>query len=216
MQAPAPVPARPVDPVDLLVPPTRRLGSSVLRFAVAVAVIISGTLLWDSGLLRPNLGVSPAGSGWSQAATTSRPEIAFTLRNGGRVPLSIEGVDARAPGLADPVVTLALTGGAVGDGRPGVGSVTVRSQGTVRITMRFGSWDCRQIRLHGSDTVPIHVRSPLGLDSTVSVLPGLHFDPPGTPVVTVGMADANQIGWAAAITSKACHPGSGPVGAGFP
>lgn len=203
------------DPIDVLVPPPRRFGSSVLRIVVTVVIVGVGILLLESGLLRPSLGLDRSGAGLSQASATTKPTLFFIVRNGGRVSLSIEGVDARAPGLSDSKISFVSYTAGVGLGNPVEGPVSLTANGEVEIMMSFGSWDCRSIAIHGNDTVPIHVRSPLGINSTVSVVPGFHFDPPGTPVL-VGIPDANQIGWAAAITWEACHHGSGTIGSGPP
>lgn len=203
------------DPVDLLVPPPRKLGRSVLRIVVTVAIIAAGAFLWESGLLRPNLGLDPSRAELIQASATTKPTLVFFVRNGGRAPLSIDGVDARAPGLSRPTITFASYGTGVGLGHPHKSPVSLSPNGEMQITMSFGTWDCRHVVLHGSSTVPIHVRSPLGINATVAVVPGMHFDPPGMPVL-VGQSDPNEIGWAAAVTWKACHPGSGPLGSGPP
>jgi hypothetical protein len=202
------------DPIDVLVPPPRRFGSSVLRIVVTVVIVGVGIFLWESGLLRPNLGLDLSGSE-TQASASTKPTLFFIVRNGGRVSLSIEGVDARAVGLSDSRISFIPYRAGVGPGNPVRGPVSLTANGEVEIMMSFGSWDCRSIAIHGNDTVPIHVRSPLGVTSTVSVVPGFHFDPPGTPVL-VGIPDANQIGWAAAITWETCHHGSGTIGSGPP
>lgn len=215
IQARTAIPAPFSDPVDLLVPPPRKFGRSVLRVVVTVAIIAAGGFLWESGLLRPNLGLDPSRAEWIQASATTKPTLVFIVRNGGRVPLSIEGVDARAPGLSDPTITFAPYGTGVGPGHPRKGPVSLSPNREMQIMMSFGTWDCRHVALHGSGTVPIHVRSPLGINATMAVVPGMHFDPPGTSVL-VGQSDPNEIGWAAAVTWMACHPGSGPVGSGPP
>lgn len=198
--------ASPLDTVDLLVPPPRPWWWAAVRAVVVVAVIAAALWIWASGLAVPKLGPDgQSGSSWSlgQASRTSGPQLVFMVRNNGSVPLTVDGVDARAPGLISPQVTVSTGGITVPAGRP----VPLAPGAVLVVGMHFASVDCRAIEVGGSDTVPFHLRSPLGVHTTTSLVPGLLFDRPGSPI-QVGTVDPNRIGWAAGITWTACHPGS--------
>jgi hypothetical protein len=81
--------------------------------------------------------------------------------------------------------------------------------------MIFGTWNCRAIEPHGTDTVPVHLSGLFRVNATVSVVAGFHFDPP-TAGVLIGSVDRNEIGWAAGITWTSCHPRSGPPNSAGP
>jgi hypothetical protein len=200
--------------IDLLVPPPRSFRRSLVLTAVTVVIVFGIVVVTSSGLLRPKLGLEMNAS-YTAAGPTSRPNLAFNVRNNGRFALSIVGVDVRTAGLSDARVTIAPlnAGGELG---PAHGfPLTVQGGGVAHITMTFATWNCQAIARHGSYTVPIHLSSPLGLSTTVSVVPGFHFDPPGTGVL-IGWSDPNEIGWAAGITWTSCHRGSGPPNTAIP
>jgi hypothetical protein len=168
----------------------------------AMAVTLSAT----TGLIRPKLGLEYDDS-YTAASATARPGLSFNVRNDGSFPLTIVSVDARQPGLEGPHVAISVVGENGTGPRVGSGNVRVASGSEVRITVTFTAWDCGRLVARGSETVPIHISGPLGLQTTQSVVPGFHFDPPSTGVV-VGIPDPNEIGWAAGITWTACHQGS--------
>jgi hypothetical protein len=202
------------DPVDLLVPPPRSFRRSLLLTVAAVLVAVVVVFVSSSGLLRPKLALDLNAS-YTAAGPTSRPSVSFTVQNNGRFPLSIVGVDTHMAGLSGARVTIARFG-AEGELGPRHGfPLTLTGGRQAHLTLTFASWNCRAIEPHGSDTIPIHVSSPLGLNTTVSVVPGFHFDPPGAGVL-IGYPDANEIGWAAGITLTSCHPGSAPPNTGIP
>jgi hypothetical protein len=202
------------DPIDLLVPPPRSFRRSLLVTVAAVLVAVAVVFASTSGLVRPRLALGPDAS-YTAAGPTSRPSVTFNVQNNGRFPLSIDGVDARMAGLSGAGVTIARFG-AVGALGPRHGfPLTLTGGSEAHITLTFARWNCKAIESHGSNTVPIHVASPLGLDATVSVVPGFHFDPPDAGVL-LGYPDANEIGWAAALTWTSCHPGSRPPNTGMP
>jgi hypothetical protein len=206
----------PIDPdqVDLLVPPPRRFRQSVLLTVATVLVVVVVVFVSGSGLVRPKLALDFDAS-YTAASPTSRPSVAFTVQNTGRFPLSIVGVDTRMAGLSGARVTIAQFGpeGELGP-RHGF-PLTLTGGGHAHITLTYASWKCQAIESHGSDTVPIHLSGPLGLNATVSVVPGFHFDPPDAGVL-IGQPDANEIGWAAGITWMSCHPGSGHPNTAIP
>ena len=202
------------DPVDLLVPPPRRFRRSLLLTVATALVVVVVVFVSSSGLVRPKLALSLDAS-YTAAGPTSRPTVTFTVRNNGRFPLSIVGVDTRVAGLSGARVTIAPFD-ALGELGPRHGfPLTLTGGHQAQITLTFASWNCRAIEPHGSDTVPIHVSSSLGLDATVSLVPGFHFDPPDAGVL-MGYPDANEIGWAAGITWTGCHPGSRPPNSSIP
>jgi hypothetical protein len=202
------------DPIDLLVPPPRRFRRSLLLTVAAVLAIVAVVFASSSGLVRPRLALDPNAS-YTAASPNSRPGAMFNVQNDGRFPLSIVGVDARMAGLTGATVTIARFGA---EGELGTGHgfpLTLAGGREAHITLTFAHWNCQAIESHGSDTVPIHVTSPLGLNATVAVVPGFHFDPPDAGVL-IGYPDADEIGWAAGITWTSCHPGSGPPNTAIP
>jgi hypothetical protein len=202
------------DPVDLLVPPPRRFRRSLLLTAAAVLATVVVVFASTSGLVRPRLALAPEAS-YTAAGPTTRPSVTFNVQNNGRFPLSIVGVDARMAGLSGAGVTIVRFGAEGELGPRHRFPLTLRGGSEAHITLTFARWSCQAIQSHGSDTVPVHVSSPLGLDATVSVVPGFHFDPPDAGVL-LGYPDANEIGWAAGITWTSCHPGSRPPNTGIP
>jgi hypothetical protein len=168
----------------------------------------------SSRLLRPKLGLALGAASYTAAGPASRPSLTFNVQNNGHVPFSIVEVDGRATGLSGARVSVALVD-AGGDLAPGHGSpLTVPGGRVAHITMTFATWNCRTIKPHGSNTVPIHLSNSLGLNATVSVVPGFHFDPPDAGVL-IGSPDQNEIGWAAGITWTSFHPGGGPPNSGI-
>jgi hypothetical protein len=203
-----------LDPIDLLVPPPRGFRRSLVLTGIAVLVLFVIALTGSSGLLRPKLGLALDAS-YTAAGPTSRPSLTFNVQNNGHFRLSIVGVDARAAGLSDVRVSVALFG-AEGQLVPSHGvPLTIQGGREAHITMTFAKWNCQKIEPHGNNSVPIHLSNPLGLNATVSVLPGFHFDPPSAGVL-IGSPDPNEIGWAAGITWTSCHTGSGPPNMGSP
>jgi len=195
-----------VDPIDLLVPRPRSLRRSLALLGIPVFIIIAVALSATTGLIRPKLGLDFNAS-YTAAGATSRPALSFNVRNDGSFPLTIVSVDARQPGLEDPRVAMSVID-VDGTDRPvGSGNVRVAGGGEVHIAMTFTSWDCGRLNPRGSETDPIHISGPLGLQTTQSLVPGFHFDPPNTSVL-IGIPDPNEIGWAAGITWTACHQGS--------
>ena len=177
-------------------------------FVLLVAVTVAVVWVWNAGLVRPRLGLV-SGVSSTEAGRSTTPELTFTVRNVGSVPLYLDAVDAGAPGLDRATVRFAV-GSPNGVLGPRVGrSVRVGGGGDVEVSMTFASWDCGQIDADGSDSVPIHMHGPLGIHDTVSLLPGVHFDRPDSAVI-IGLPDPNEIGWAAGITWSACHGGSSP------
>jgi hypothetical protein len=176
--------------------------------AVSVVVTVAVVWVWNTGLVRSRLGlVSEVSS--AEAGPGTEPELTFIVRDLGSVPLYLDAVDARAPGLGPSTVRFALESPR-GDLGPRVGGpVRVGGGGDVVVSMTFASWDCGRIDAYGSDTVPIHMHGPLGLHGTVSLVPGVHFDRPHSEVI-IGSPDADEVGWAAGITWSACHGGSSP------
>ena len=202
-----------VDPIDLLVPPPRSPRRAALR-VLAVAVLVTvAAVLWDTGLVRPRIGLGSASASWVQAGPGSDPGVTFVLRNDGSVPFRLEEVDARAPGLGRPRLAVSLLR-PDGTSARGAGGLPVVGGGDqIRVVLTFLSWNCDRIENYGSTTVPVHARGPLGLNATTSLDPGFHFDPPGVATID-SQSDPDEIGWAAAITWTACHPGS-PAPHGF-
>jgi hypothetical protein len=213
-QAPYAPWSRDLDPIDLLVPPARSFRRALLLTLFTAIVLFAVAFAGGSGLLWPKLGLGLDAS-YAAASSTTRPSMTFNLQNNGRLPLSIVGADARAPGLVGARVTVARlgTGGAMESAH--AFPLAIAGGHEVHITMTFARWRCSEIKLHGSDTVPIHLSDPLGLNTTVSVVPGYHFDPPSTGVL-IGSSDPNEIGWAAGITWMSCHPGTGAPNMGVP
>ena len=195
-----------VDPIDLLVPRPRPLRRSLALLGIPVFIIIAVVLSATTGLIRPKLDLDFNAS-YTAAGATSRPALSFNVRNDGSFPLTIVSVDARQPGLEGPRVTISVIDVDGTDQPVGSGNVRVAGGGEVHIAMTFTSWDCGRLNPRGSETVPIHTSGPLGLQTTQSVVPGLHFDPPSSGVL-IGIPDPNEIGWAAGITWTACHHGS--------
>jgi hypothetical protein len=197
-----------IDPIDLLVPPPPRRGRSLFRGVVAVLVLVAIAAVGSSGLVLPKLGLG-LNAAYTPAGSITGPSLSFDVRNGGEFPLSITGVDPRARGLGGARVSVAVAG-AGGAVRPSRGMpVSVGGGVAAHITMTFARWDCRAIEEHGSNTVPLHLSGPIGVDTTVSVVPGLRFDPPNWSG-PVGTPDPREIGWSAGITWTDCHPGSEP------
>jgi hypothetical protein len=195
--------ATPADPVDLLVPPPRSMTRSV-GLAIVVAVVVIGVVtILNVGVVRPRLGLDLSSSSFTQAGPTSRPGMTFIVRNNGRLPLTIDGLDARGPGLGAPIVTFASDEATGSVGRPLDGSINLSAGKEVRVTMAFASWNCRGTSLGASPTVRFHVRDPFGLHVTESLVPGHQFSTFGT-----GLRE-RAIGWSAAITWTSCHPGKG-------
>lgn len=203
-----------LDPIDLLVPPPRRLRRSLPLTAITVLAVVVIVAICNTGLVRPKLGLTP-GASYTAAGSSTKPSLAFDVVNDGSFPVTLSGLDPRAPGLTNARVTI----GPVGDGGevgPTDGFPLRMSSGEVaHITMTFDSWNCRTIELRGRTTVPIHLAGPLGLATTVAVVPGFHFDPPNAGVL-IGTQDQNEIGWPAGITWTSCHPGSNPPNAATP
>jgi hypothetical protein len=197
-----------LDPIDLLVPRPRPLGRSLVLSGLLVVVVIVVVLCATTGLIRPRLGLEFNDS-YTAASTTSRPSLGFNVRNNGSFPLTIVSVDARQPGLVDPRIAISHTN-VSGESRfIGSANVRVPRGSEVHIELTFAAWDCGRLISRGSETVPIHISGPLGLQTTQSLVPGLHFDPPSTSVSMFNdRPDPNEIGWAAGITWTACHRGS--------
>jgi hypothetical protein len=206
-------PGAPVDPIDLLVPPPRGPRRAVLTVLGVVVLVTVAAVLWNTGLVRPRIGLVSASASWVQAGPGSDPGVTFVLRNDGSVPFHLEGVDARAPGLGRPRVAVSLLQADGTPARSDGGSPVVGGGLQIRVVLTFRSWDCDRIENYGSATLPVHARGPLGLNATTSLDPGFHFDPPGVDSID-GPSDPNEIGWAAALTWTACHPGS-PAPHGF-
>jgi hypothetical protein len=202
------------DPVDLLVPPHRSFRRSLLLTGITVFAIVIVVFASSSGLVWPKLALGLNAS-YTAASPTGPPSLTFNVRNNGRFPLSIVGVDAHVAGLGTARVTVAQFG-AEGESGPIHGfPTTIKGGREAHITMTFATWNCQAIEPHGSNTVPVHLSGPLGLNTTVSVVPGFHFDPPNAGVL-IGSPDPNEIGWAAGITWTSCHPGNGPPNTGSP
>jgi hypothetical protein len=195
-----------VDPIDLLVPPPRSFRLSLTLTVVTALVLAAVALTGSSGLVWPRLGLTSDAS-YTAAGPTSSPSLTFNVQNNGHLPLSLVGVDARVPGLGDAKTTVAQlgAGGELGSGHGF--PLTINGGQVAHITMTFATWHCQSIKRHGSTTVPLHLSHSLGLNATVSVVPGFHFDQPGAGVL-IGSPDQNEIGWAAGITWTSCHPGS--------
>jgi hypothetical protein len=203
-----------LDPIDLLVPPPRSFRRSLVLTGMAVLVLLVVALTGSSGLLRPKLGLAPNAS-YTAAGPTSGPSLTFNVQNSGHVPFSMVGADARSAGLSGAGVSIAPLGAEGSSGATHGFPLTIQGGHEAHITMTFARWNCQKIEPHGSNTVPLHLSTLLGLNTTVSVVPGFHFDPPGAGVL-IGSPDPNEIGWAAAITWTSCHPGQGPPNMGSP
>jgi hypothetical protein len=201
-----------LDPIDLLVPPPRSFRRSLVLTGLAVLVLSVVAFTASSGLLRPKLGVALDAS-YTAAGPTTTPSLTFNVENNGYFSFSIVGVDARVAGLSGAKVSVAQLGaeGGATHGFP----VTIQAGHEAHLTMTFARWNCQGIRPLGGNTIPLHLTSLLGLNDTVSVVPGFHFDPPGAGVL-IGSPDPNEIGWAAGITWTSCHPGSGSPNTGAP
>jgi hypothetical protein len=196
------------DPVDLLVPPARSRGRSLVLIGLLIVVGVAVVVVGNAGVLRPRLGLV-SGVSSTEAGGARPPELTFVVRNLGSVPLYLDGVDAQSPGLGRPTVRLAVESASGAPGRRVGGPVRVGGGGEVVVSMTFGSWNCGRIDADGSDSVPVHMHGPLGIHTTVSVLPGVHFDRPDSAVI-IGSPDPDEIGWAAGITWRACHGGARP------
>ncbi len=201
------------DPIDLLVPPPRTLRRSLVLMAITALVLVLVVAVANTGLVRPKLGLVPNAS-YTAAGSTTLPSLAFDVRNDGSFPVSIVGVDARARGLGGARVGVARLGAGGTQAAHGF-PLRIAHGDVARITMTFATWNCRAIQLHGSDTVPLHLSGPLGVSTTVSLVPGFHFDPPDAGVL-IGAPDENEIGWPAGITWTGCHPGSSDPNAATP
>ena len=177
-------------------------------------VIVVVVALSSTGLVVPKLGLTSNAS-YRAASSSTTPNLAFNVRNDGSFPLTLSGVDTREPGLSDGTVTIATLGAGGERGLAQGFPLRLGSGQSARVTMTFARWNCVAIEPHGNTTVPFHLSGPLGLDTTVSVVPGFHFDPPDAGVL-IGAPDQNEIGWPAGITWTSCHPGSGPPNAATP
>lgn len=71
-----------VDPIDLLVPPPRRLRRSLFLAGITVLVIVVVIALSSTGLVRPKLGPTSNAS-YRAASSSTTPNLAFNVRNDG-------------------------------------------------------------------------------------------------------------------------------------
>ncbi len=189
-QAPEALLSVDIDPIDLLVPPPRGIRRSLPLTAIAVLVVVIVVAMCNAGLVRPKLGLTPDAS-YTAAGSSTKPSLAFDIRNDGSFPFTLSGVDASASGLSDARVTIEPVG-AGGELRTSYGFPLRMSKGDIaHITVSFAAWNCPTIELHGRTTIPIHLAGPLGVNTTVSVVPGFRFDPPDAGVL-IGSPDQTR------------------------
>ena len=123
-------------------------------------------------------------------------------------------------GLSDARVTIEPVG-AGGELRTTDGFPLRMSKGDIaHITVSFAAWNCPTIELRGRTTIPIHLAGPLGVNTTVAVVPGFHFDPPNAGVL-IGTQDQTRsdgppalhgpvVTLAAALRTQRRRSGRGP------
>jgi hypothetical protein len=164
----------------------------VLGFLALLALVASGGLVWQSGLILPRVGW-PFTAGWGGSSGPGTFSHDLVLENQGWTPVTLTGVGRDGPGLKlDRVFT--------------VFPLTLKPGQQVTINLTYRITDCAAVT-RDAWPVPVRIDRWWGEQTAYVDLPTMTSDDaPGS--YSYSGENPYAVQWQYAFADRACHPGA--------
>jgi hypothetical protein len=185
--------------LDRVVPPPPRMSRWVGLVLAMILVAGLAVTAHVEGLAAPSFQIG--GSDWSTGPAPSGhgAEFSFSFQSSRLVPVTLDGIDASAPGLANPQMTYWTDAG--GTERPLSLPIRLSKNELIEVRITWTQLGCGLITPGESYAFPVHYSNELGWNATVSV--AMLWGRPNAN----GIYSQPGVGWPEGVSWTACgHP----------